>query len=209
MPKRTMKDTTDISKRVRPYDPPHLYKYRGLKSTKERERLAEVFASSKIYMPDPTDFNDPFDCMPRLCAHEDQEKLEEFYRSANEDPGWIEKQIRSRSHEDVSTLKGWYRTALKKWGVFSLSEKNDDVLMWSYYADGHKGICLEFDTSAQFFETAVSESTVSESMFFEAMLFEATFLEAILSKSVTLATSMASSTIIPGLSRSLLVSIST
>lgn len=32
-------------------------------------------------------------------------------------------------------------------GVCSLTEKNDDILMWAHYADGHRGFCLEFDTS--------------------------------------------------------------
>jgi len=26
-----------------------------------------------------------------------------------------------------------------------MSQINDNILMWSHYADGHKGICLEFD----------------------------------------------------------------
>lgn len=29
-------------------------------------------------------------------------------------------------------------------GVLCLTEKNDDLLMFDYYADGHKGICIEF-----------------------------------------------------------------
>ena len=29
-------------------------------------------------------------------------------------------------------------------GVFSLSARNDDILMWSYYADHHAGLCLGF-----------------------------------------------------------------
>ena len=33
-----------------------------------------------------------------------------------------------------------------KVGILSLSEKNDDLLMWSHYANSHKGICLEFGT---------------------------------------------------------------
>ncbi len=32
-------------------------------------------------------------------------------------------------------------------GISCFSEVYDDMLMWSYYADGHKGYCLEFDTS--------------------------------------------------------------
>ncbi len=35
----------------------------------------------------------------------------------------------------------------KNIGVACFSEKCDDILMWSYYTDGHKGFCLEFDTS--------------------------------------------------------------
>lgn len=31
-------------------------------------------------------------------------------------------------------------------GVVSLSKKNNDILMWSHYAKGHRGFCLEFDT---------------------------------------------------------------
>lgn len=32
-------------------------------------------------------------------------------------------------------------------GVSCFSEDNDNMLMWSHYGDGHKGFCLEFDTS--------------------------------------------------------------
>ena len=32
-------------------------------------------------------------------------------------------------------------------GVCCLSEKHDDVLMWSHYSNGHKGFCLKFETS--------------------------------------------------------------
>jgi len=30
-------------------------------------------------------------------------------------------------------------------GVYSLSEKNNDILMWSHYADHHKGFCIEYE----------------------------------------------------------------
>ena len=30
------------------------------------------------------------------------------------------------------------------WHICSLSEKNDDILMWSHYADEHKGFCIEY-----------------------------------------------------------------
>ena len=35
-------------------------------------------------------------------------------------------------------------------GVFCVSAKHDDILMWSHYADHHRGICLEFDGGGKF-----------------------------------------------------------
>lgn len=31
-------------------------------------------------------------------------------------------------------------------GIFCLSARKDSLLMWSHYADGHRGICLQFST---------------------------------------------------------------
>lgn len=37
-------------------------------------------------------------------------------------------------------------------GILSLSAENDHVLMWSHYADYHKGICLRFKAKGSFGE---------------------------------------------------------
>jgi hypothetical protein len=39
-------------------------------------------------------------------------------------------------------------------GVCCFSEKRDDLLMWSHYADGHRGFCLELDGSLDPFSQA-------------------------------------------------------
>jgi len=36
---------------------------------------------------------------------------------------------------------------LKELGVVCFSEINNDILMWSHYADGHSGFCIEFERS--------------------------------------------------------------
>ena len=36
----------------------------------------------------------------------------------------------------------------ERFGVFSLAEQPDNILMWSHYADEHAGICIEFDTES-------------------------------------------------------------
>ena len=52
----------------------------------------------------------------------------------------------------TNILKKWEQNRLalfhkhlnEEVGVFSLTEYKDDILMWSHYADQHKGICIEF-----------------------------------------------------------------
>lgn len=51
-------------------------------------------------------------------------------------------------------LQEAYRRTLpliEKLGILCLCERNDDILMWSHYADKHRGACLMFDTSSDFF----------------------------------------------------------
>jgi hypothetical protein len=39
------------------------------------------------------------------------------------------------------------KKAIKELGVICLSEINDDILMWSHYANGQTGLCIEFERS--------------------------------------------------------------
>jgi hypothetical protein len=70
------------------------------------ERIHQLLAQGKLFMPCPATFNDPFDC-----------SLDEPTRLT-----FIESAI----------------------GCFSTVP--DDVLMFSHYADNHKGLCVGFDT---------------------------------------------------------------
>jgi hypothetical protein len=36
----------------------------------------------------------------------------------------------------------------ESFGVLCLSERPDDILLWSHYGDSHRGVCLEFDVAA-------------------------------------------------------------
>jgi hypothetical protein len=58
---------------------------------------------------------------------------------------------------NCENLEKAYEEFLKGTGVYCLSEKNDDILMWSHYSNGHKGLCIEFDASQD--ETFFWEAT--------------------------------------------------
>jgi hypothetical protein len=50
----------------------------------------------------------------------------------------------------VSIDESSFRQAVedsKELRVFCLTEVNDNILMWSHYADKHKGFCIEFERS--------------------------------------------------------------
>jgi hypothetical protein len=46
---------------------------------------------------------------------------------------------------DKAGFRGYLAVMASRFGVLCLSEKKDDLLQWSHYADRHKGICLGFD----------------------------------------------------------------
>ena len=44
-------------------------------------------------------------------------------------------------------MSSLYKILDQSFGVLCLSECPDDILLWSHYADSHRGLCLEFDVA--------------------------------------------------------------
>lgn len=68
--------------------------------------------------------NDPFESK---CASNDLKAIEEIYKKKYENH-WQE-----------------YLKKFKEYGIISLTTNNDNLLMWSHYADEHKGVVIGFD----------------------------------------------------------------
>lgn len=81
--------------------PPHLYRYIPF----NRERIEQLFTAHELYLPSPSQFNDPFDC----------------------------------------SLDEETRLTFIECGMGCFSAKNDNILMFSHYADHHRGICIGVD----------------------------------------------------------------
>jgi hypothetical protein len=134
--------------------PDRLYKYR-----KVNEHTKRIVTHSEIYFQSPLKFNDLFDCRCRIVFEGTTQQRLAFcwwmVRSrANRYPRGVAEKIVERMmlgfkgpqkdrHEWLDPDK-LIRTVLETAGVMSLAEKNNDTLMWSHYADSHKGVCLEF-----------------------------------------------------------------
>lgn len=110
----------------------HLYKYYAY-----NENSLSVLINKKIWVAKPESFNDPYDCDYNFSPNVDEKTLKEISKQTNSN---IE-DIKIATTETMKILKERFGNA----GVFSMSEKNNSILMWSHYADQHKGFCIGFD----------------------------------------------------------------
>lgn len=138
-----------------------LFKYRSYS-----EFLIQEICGSDIYFSDPRCFNDPLDCSPtvindlplkeleKLCLHMISENnsiekasklLQDFKSYANEFCTNKQDYLNSYTFQLKSEVENQLNKKMKTKGVLSLSSKNNSPLMWSHYANEHKGVCLEFD----------------------------------------------------------------
>lgn len=140
--------------------PDKIYKYVDI------ETLKIILTEHTLKFSSPDEFNDPFDCDVDLIDFD-------FDGNVNH---LVEKEIKRikelyRDNNDVARASEtfWqdaYREAQKdkrnscRISCFSL--KNDTVLMWSHYADKHKGACLEFDNTLEKPFVNLSNEDISE-----------------------------------------------
>ena len=144
--------------------PEFLYKYRSLAN---RDYIEQIIIDWRIYYPKPAQINDPFDCrMPCIQSYgpwwarawmaaqkatTDTERIEvasryepKLYRSAEEREQLNKALTPDEEREFKELLSSVIKPILEKSGVLSLSAINNNVVMWSHYANSHKGICLKF-----------------------------------------------------------------
>ena len=138
---------------IRPYPVEYLYKYRSMGSA----GLVELFSERKIYLNNATKFNDPFECRPALTYHQSalkrqlllKEMTRHHFPDANRQA--VRKLMKGKDHllTNPTVLEASYQGFVNTVGIYCLSERNDDILMWSHYADSHQGLCLQFDASTE------------------------------------------------------------
>lgn len=140
-----------------------LYKFRSLADETQRQRLRDIVLDHRIRFSRPSELNDPIEGKP-LYALGDWNS--EAYRKAfaqwawqgqrhvPRPPSrdafikWILEQSQEVLEQHVASINADNHAAIEqKWRVLSLSATSRHDLMWSHYADGHKGVALVFDAS--------------------------------------------------------------
>lgn len=111
-----------------------LYKYREFS-----ENTDKIILNSELYFAPHESFNDPFDCnleFKRLDSYTD----EEFAIFCKKED------IKNRTKDEfLNLLKNKLISTKVETGILCMSENSKNILMWSHYANHHKGLCFGFE----------------------------------------------------------------
>ena len=131
--------------------PDVLYRYLSV----GRDSL-DIFRRGRLWFSDPGRFNDPFDILPAFKKQ--GERLRAVLESDREQAYWSDfslaggraaflkatdpmlEQILAKRLRKLQAK--FHRDLCKRFWVTCLSELHKRLLMWSYYGDCHRGICV-------------------------------------------------------------------
>lgn len=114
------------------------YKFRKID-----KRLIESLFSQSLYFSKPDMLNDPFDCrIDLMCA---------LRRVESSVTGGRKNLLRSFL-SNPKFFETWHST-FDNSGVCCFSRENSNTLLWSHYADAHKGVCLKYEIPGSYLKS--------------------------------------------------------
>jgi hypothetical protein len=147
--------------------PKLLYRYRALgrpsfgRHSHDPDAIeSDTFIKSALYFPSRLQFNDKSDCLMPAMSHITDDQFRELvrqrvYEEFKEIPvagrGPFADKMNSFSRTKIERM---LQEGVDCLGILSLTTKPDNPVMWAWYANNHKGMCLGFDTSDEMFQAA-------------------------------------------------------
>ena len=143
--------------------PPRLYKYQPFNA----QTLTNL-TRAIIWFSAPINVNDPYDCTgwvvePENISERELQLLSESFAGINPAMAAQTPLDQLRAHFIASAHKAYAERRIiqrEQRGIACLSATVTDITMWSHYANGHRGLCLEFNTSRRPFSEAREVSYV-------------------------------------------------
>jgi len=156
--------------------PSVLYKYRNW----DIDFHKNLVLKGEVYFSSFDQLNDPFEGSIPFRYKKEQLTIENLYlkfvsfmkttkpdvTSEEIDQEWKEQLKVKKWEDDNHRLKNeekFTRQLHEVYGVFCLCEKNDNYLLWSYYANAHKGFCVGLNSKNLVVETVSSIAPVAYS----------------------------------------------
>lgn len=129
--------------------PDIIYKY-----FRFNENLYDLVINNRLWFSNPSDFNDPYDCNVGFHKKYTKEEIINFLKNTktSDNENITDEKLKELADEWVNEPKKMqesYIEPLRKFinskGVCCFSGTDLSLLMWSHYADSHRGMCLGFD----------------------------------------------------------------
>ncbi|WP_233968953.1 DUF2971 domain-containing protein [Pectobacterium polaris] len=125
----------------------------------EGETKGKVEGNRCLRISSPENFNDPFDCsVPKIRNKIDfikdfstavakkmdvgKKEVSNYFKMQN-----VNKEFNEVLESALNDIRVRWDDYAKDYRVLCLTKKTDNILMWSHYADSHKGAVLVFDFS--------------------------------------------------------------
>nr|WP_316629685.1 DUF2971 domain-containing protein [uncultured Brevundimonas sp.] len=134
--------------------PNYLYRFLPLSEAKHFNWLEHLLLEDQLYFSSPPSFNDPFDCLPairtprsrvarELGLNRDRRRVGHLGdpKVADDAAKYFKRLGATQLAAEAQSI---FRATMAEMGVVCFSENETDVLMWSHYANHHKGVCLRF-----------------------------------------------------------------
>lgn len=126
------------------------YKYRAINGY-----TLDSLKNNRVYFARFSDFNDPFEFSTpfpnlKIMYARVSEGVDKLYKQGKMSiKNYVQIKelclnIINDASQDLDKVHGGIDKVMKEFGIYCLSEVSDEILMWSHYADNHKGICIGF-----------------------------------------------------------------
>lgn len=153
----------------------YFYKYKYI-DDQNLGRSSLIFTHNELYFSSKNQFNDPFDCKFDYSFVANDKDLKKYFKKLlqRNHPDWNRpqrqhwirdklKQVKAHNPTFEHSLKLESDKFIQTIGIHSLSRIPSDILMWSHYADSHKGFCIKiFDDENDFFISRAQAVTYSD-----------------------------------------------
>lgn len=124
-----------------------LYKYRSF-----NQYSLQLLINQASWFSCPSSFNDPFDCAVNLDSSRLEDNVKHALDDLKIDIDTIPKELRRVKSTDIEAFESFRSSISKmfqKCGILSLSEINNDILMWAHYANSHTGFAIEYERTSE------------------------------------------------------------
>jgi len=143
--------------------PPAFYYFTSISDPARRKWLEEILLGHKLYFKQRDLLNDPNELRPTFVVQGTAAEVRRYVRTILERGGAdlpyakrlrLENETIQKLKYDPEASQDGLHALLDKLGIFCVSESVTSDLLWGHYANGSRGVAIQFDPEVGLFATA-------------------------------------------------------